>query len=453
MSQTFVLKKGLNIPVAGEAELRVSKTIAPGIVAVQPTDFKGFLPRLLVKEGDSVLCGSPVMADKKNADILLTAPVSGTVKAIVRGEKRKLLAVLIEAGATQQCVDFGVRDASKLDGAQVRQALLQSGLWPWLVQRPYGVIADPDIQPRDIFVSAFSTAPLAADAAFCFGDELAAAQAGICALSKLTAGKVRVGLDGNAGTTPFAALKGAELNTFRGPHPAGNVGVQISHVAPIRKEDTVWTVSLAGLVAIGKLFTTGHYDVRRKVAVSGPMAIDPSYVSTLPGMPMKDLSAHFGNTPAEQLRIISGDILSGKAVGPDGYLGYFDTQVTVLREGTEQELLGWINPIRAHQFSADRSYFSWLMPKKKYAMDTNLHGGPRAFLMNDGYYARVLPMDIYPIYLAKACLAGEIEKMEKFGIYEVLPEDLATCEFVDPSKNNIQDMIEQGINLMLKEMA
>ena len=453
MSKTFVLKKGLNIPIEGEAEHHVSKTIVPGIVAVQPTDFKGFLPRLLVKEGDPVLCGSPVLADKKNADILLTSPVSGTVKEIVRGEKRKLLAVLIEADGKRACVDFGAKDAATLDAGQVRQALLQSGLWPWLIQRPYGVIANPELRPRDIFISTFSSAPLAADPKFCFHGELEAAQAGICALGKLTDGKVYVGLDGNVPAPAFAGLKHCELVRFQGKHPAGNVGVQISHIAPIRKEDTVWTVSAAGLIAIGKLFTTGRYDVLRKVAVAGPMAIQPAYVNALPGTPMKELAHFFGNTPRKSLRIISGDVLSGKTIGPDGYLGFFDNQVSVLREGTEPELLGWIRPFRFNQFSTDRSYFSWLLPKKKYAMDTNLHGGARAFLMNDGYYAKVLPMDIYPVYLAKACLAGEIEKMEKFGIYEVLPEDLATCEFVDPSKNDIQEIIAKGIDLMLKEMA
>ena len=453
MSQTFVLKRGLDIPLAGEAQLHVSKTIAPGIVAVQPTDFKGFLPRLLVKEGDSVRCGSPVMADKKNADILLTSPVSGTVKAIVRGDKRKLLAVLVEADDSRDCVDFGIRDVSALDAGQVREALLQSGLWPFLVQRPYGVVANPDIRPRDIFISTFSTAPLAPDSHLCFDGELQAAQAGVDALSKLTDGKVHLGLDAKDADAPFAKIRGAELHRFAGKHPTGNVGVQISHVAPIRKEDTVWTVCPAGLVAIGKLFTTGRYDVRRKVAVTGPMAIEPAYIDALPGMPMSEIAGFIGNTPAEELRVVSGDALSGRSVGTAGYLGFFDNQVTLLREGTDKELLGWIRPFRFNQFSADRSYFSRLLPKKKYAMDTNLHGGARAFLMNDGYYAKVLPMDIYPVYLAKACLAGEIEKMEKFGIYEVLPEDLATCEFVDPSKNNIQDMIEQGINLMLKEMA
>ncbi|NLZ19837.1 MAG: Na(+)-translocating NADH-quinone reductase subunit A [Bacteroidales bacterium] len=453
MSQTFVLKRGLNIPLAGEAELRVSKTIVPGVVAVRPTDFKGFLPRLLVKEGDPVLCGSPVMADKKNADILLASPVSGTVKAIVRGEKRKLLAVLIEADDRQQCVDFGVRDASALDDGQVRQALLQSGLWPFLVQRPYGIVADPDIRPRDIFISTFNTAPLAPDSHLCFDGELKAAQAGLDALSKLTDGCIHLGLDARDTDAPFAGVHGARLHRFSGKHPAGNVGVQISHIDPIRKGDSVWTVSPAGLVAIGKLFTTGRYDVRRKVAVTGPMAIEPAYIDTLPGMPMTEIAGFCGNTPSEKLRVISGDALSGSSVGADGYLGFFDSQITLLCEGTDKELLGWIRPFRFNQFSTDRSYFSWLLPKKKYAMDTNLHGGPRAFLMNDGYYAKVLPMDIYPVYLAKACLAGEIEKMEKYGIYEVLPEDLATCEFVDPSKNDIQHMIEQGIELMLKEMA
>ena len=453
MSQNIVLKKGLNIPISGEAELRVSKAIAPGITAVRPTDFKGLLPRLLVKEGDSVLCGSPVIADKKNPDILLTSPVSGTVKALVRGEKRKLLAVLIESDGAQKCVDFGVKDPSAMDAGQVKAALLESGLWPWIIQRPYGIIADPSVRPSGIFVSAFDSAPLAADADFCFADEIKNIQAGINAVAKLTDGEVHVSY--NADGDPASALRkltGVHAHFFKGKHPAGNVGVQISHIKPICKGDTVWTVSLLGLAAIGKLFTKGRYDVRRKVAVCGPMAIEPSYVETLPGMPMKELAGFFGSN-APEVRFVSGNVLSGSNEGADGYLGYFSNQVTLLREGTERELLGWLRPLRWKQFSTDHSYFSWLMPKRKFDMDTNLHGGPRAFLMNDGYYAKVLPMDIYPIYLTKACLAGEIEKMEQFGIYEVLPEDLAVCEFVDPSKNNIQEIIEKGIDLMIKEMA
>lgn len=452
MSKNIVLKKGLNIPIAGEAELRVSKAIAPGIVAVCPTDFKGLLPRLLVKEGDSVLCGSPVIADKKNPDILLASPVSGTVKELVRGDKRKLLAVLIEADDEQKCVDFGKKDVDGLDADAVRSAILQAGLWPWLVQRPYGILANPLETPRDIFVSAFNSAPLAADSEFCYDSEAKAIQAGVSALAKLSAGKVHLSLEAGREHSPLARLQNAEIHFFKGKHPAGNVGVQIANIKPIQKGKTVWTVSLAGLAAIGKLFVKGRYDVSRKVAVCGPMAIEPSYIQTVPGMPMKTLAPFYGNLP-EGIRFISGDVLSGRNVGEAGYLGFFDDQITLIREGVDKELLGWARPLRCKQYSRDHSYFSWLTPWRKYEMDTNLHGGPRAFLMNDGYYSKVLPMDIYPVYLAKACLASDIDKMERFGIYEVLPEDLATCEFIDPSKNNIQDIIAQGIDLMLKEMA
>lgn len=449
MSKNIVLKKGLNIPISGAADLRVSRTIAPGIVAIQPSDFKGLSPRLLVKEGDPVLVGSPVLADKVHPDVLITSPASGTVKSIVRGDRRKLLAILIEVGDEQQYVDFGKQAPSALDAAAVRETLLKSGLWACMTQRPYGIIANPEAQPKAIFVSAFSTAPLAADAVFCHGSEVGAIQAGITAMSKIAPVHVSVNAeDGNA----FTELRDCEIHSFKGKHPAGNVGVQISHICPIQKEETVWTLTLAGLAAIGKLFSTGKVNLRRKVAVCGPMAIDPSYVETIPGMPISELVGFYGTT-VDEARIISGDVLSGKAVGTDGYLGFKDEQVTIIREGNEKELLGWIRPIRYKQYSHDHSYFSWLMPWRKYDMTTNLHGGPRAFFVNDGYYAKVLPMDIYPLYLTKACLAGDIDKMEKFGIYEVLPEDLATCEFVDPSKNNIQDIIANGIDLMLKEMA
>ena len=441
MSDIIVLKQGLDIPCSGEACLRVSKSMSPKSVAVQPC-IKGLLPRLLVKEGDHVLCGSPVIADKKNPDILLTAPVSGTVKQVVRGEKRKLLAVLIEPDGKREC--------ASIDTADVKKALLASGLWPLLVQRPYGVLADPEASPKAIFASAFHSAPLAADTEFTLGGELAMVQKGIDALAQLA--PVHVGLDASRPDSPFAKLTGCTLHSFKGKHPAGNVGVQISHVSPILKGETVWTVSLAGLAAIGKLFATGKYDVRRKVAVCGPAAIEPSYVETLPGTPVSELAAFYGGS-AEGLRFINGDILAGTTVAPDGFIGPDTDQVTIIREGTDKELLGWIRPFRFNQFSQDRSYFSWLLPRHKWDMDTNLHGGPRPFLMNENYYKKVLPMDIYPVFLTKACMAGDIEKMEKFGIYEVLPEDLATCEFADPSKNYIQDIIAQGIDLMLKEMA
>ena len=446
MSNNIVLKKGLNIPISGEAPLETMKTIVPDVVAVKPTDFKGFSPRLMVKEGDKVLAGSPVLADKQNPDILLTSPVSGTVKEIVRGEKRKLLAVLVKAEG-DEAVDFGAKDPKGLKAEEVKETLLKSGLWPTIIQRPYGVLADPAQTPKAVFVSAFSTAPLAADSEFVFKDDFAAIQAGVTAVSKIA--KVHVCV--NSETSAFAKLQDAVLHTVVAKkHPAGNVGVQISHISPIKKGEIVWTLNLLGLAAIGKLFTTGKVDLCRKVAVTGPAAVKTGYVTALPGTPVSALEGCFD--PTVETRFISGDVLSGENIGKDGHLGFFDNQVTLIKEGREREVLGWANPLRFNQFSSSMAYFSWLLPKKKYNMDTNTHGGVRAFVCSD-IYGKVLPMDLFPVYLIKACLAGDIDKMEQFGIYEVLPEDLALCEFVDPSKNDIQAIIQSGIDLMIKEMA
>ena len=452
MSNYIELKKGLTIPISGAADLNVTKTKVPDTVAIQPSDFKGLIPRLLVKEGDRVLAGSPVLADKTHPEILLTAPVSGVVSEIVRGEKRKLLAVVIKTDSKREYVDFGTKTVAGLNPDEIKEILLNSGLWPSLVQRPYGVIANPDTKPKAVFVSAFKTAPLAADLEFTLGDQIPAIQEGINALGKLTGAKVHVSVDANDfEKSPFSKLTNAELHLFKGKHPAGNVGVQISHIDPIKKDEIVWTVSPVLLAAIGKLFLTGHVELRRKVAITGPKSLDYGYIETLPGTPVEYIHEFFGSSV--DARIVSGDPLSGKTIGYNGYLGFFDDQISILQEGTETELFGWARPFRFNQFSATRSYFSRFIPWKKYDMDTNLHGGPRAFVMSDSFYADVLPMDIFPTYLIKACLAGDIDKMEKYGIYEVLPEDFATCEFIDPSKNNIQDIIASGIDLMLKEMA
>lgn len=448
MSNNIDLKKGLNIPIAGTAALETKKTIAQDVAAVKPTDFKGFSPRLLVKEGDKVSAGSPLLEDKKNLNILLTSPLSGTVQQIVRGDKRKLLAVLIKSDGSNDSIDFGVKDPSALNAEGVKETLLKSGLWLSLIQRPYGVIANPAVTPKAIFVSAFSTAPLCADTEFILKGEAEDIQDAVSALSKIA----KVNICVNSADSAFAKLKDATIWTVKGDkHPAGNVGVQISHISPIQKGETVWTISPVLLAAFGKLLRTGKLDLRRKIAVTGPAAINPAYVEALPGMPIKAL-ADFYDASKQEIRFVSGDPLTGENVGEDGYTGFFDTQVTLLGEGREREVLGWAKPFRFNQYSSTKSYFSWLSPKKRYSMDTNTHGGVRAFLMSD-VYEKVLPMDIFPIYLIKACLAGDIDKMEKFGIYEVLPEDLALCEFVDPSKNDIQEIISKGIELMIKEMA
>ena len=451
MSNNIYLKKGLDLPINGAATQNTKKVIVPDVVAVKPTDFRSLVPKLLVREGDKVLAGTPVLADKMSQNILFTSPVSGTVVEVVRGEKRKLLEVRIKADAEQEYVDYGVKKVADMTAEQIKEALLAAGLWPALTQRPYGIIANPEVKPKAIFVSAFSTAPLAASPEYALRDDIEHIQTAINALGKLTDGGVHFSLNSaNYSGTPFHRIENVIPHTFTGKHPAGNVGVQIHHISPIRKGETVWTVSLLMLAAIGKLFNTGKYDVRRKIAVTGPKAINPAYVEGYPGIAIKDV-AEFYNA-SENLRFVSGDVLTGTNVGANGYLGFFDNQITILEEGDKYELLGWAKPVRCKLFSASRTYFSWLTPNKKYDMDTNLHGGPRAFVVND-VYGKVLPMNLFPVHLLKACLANDIDGMEKFGIYEVLEEDLALCEYVDPSKIYIQQIITDGIALMLKEMC
>ena len=444
MSNNLDLKKGLNIPVKGVAAPEVIKTVVPDIVAVKPTDFKGLVPRLLVKEGDAVKAGSPVMADKQRPEILFTSPVSGTVCGIVRGEKRKLLAVLVKADAKQEFVDFGTKAPATAE--ETKQLLLNTGLWGSLIQRPYGTMAAPDTTPKAIFISSFSTAPLAADTDFTLRESLTDIQAGIDALAKVAPVHVSIRKERSASTV-FHRVENATIHEVSGPHPAGNVGVQISHIAPIQKGELVWTISPVLLAALGHVVNTGKLDLTRKVAVTGPAAKATGYVVALPGTPVKELTAVEGD-----VRVVGGDVLTGETLGAEGYLGFFQDQITLLTEGYSREWFGWAKPFRPKVYSSSWCYFSWLTPKKQYDMDTNLHGGPRAFVETK-CFEDVTPMDIFPIYLIKACLAGDIEKMEKFGIYEVLPEDLALCDYVDPSKNDIQAIIQKGIDLMIKEMA
>lgn len=453
MSNNIHLKKGLNIPLAGVAARETRKVVMPDVVAVKPTDFRALVPKLLVREGDKVLAGTPVLADKMSQDILFAAPLSGVVTEIVRGEKRKLLEVRIKTDAVTEYVDFGKKDVAALDANQVKAAILEGGLWPAFIQRPYGVVASTSVKPEAIYVSAFSTAPLAAEVDFITEGEIHNIQTGIDAIAKLTDGGVHVSFKAGA-KSKLEGLKNITPHYFKADkHPAGNVGVQIHNINPIRKGETVWTIDVQMLAAIGKLFNEGKHDVMKKVAITGPMAISPAYVTTVAGVGIRDLQAFFGNS--ENCRFVSGDALSGTNVGKEGSLCFHDNQITILEEGDKYEMLGWARPFRFNQFSTSRTYFHWclgFLTPKAYNLDTNLHGGVRAFVVSD-VYGKVLPMNLFPVYLAKACLAKDIEKMEKYGIYEVLEEDLALCEYVDPSKIDIQAIISEGIDLMIKEMA
>jgi NADH:ubiquinone oxidoreductase, Na(+)-translocating, A subunit len=450
MSEHIRLKKGLDLPIQGAALCNVTKTVTPDVVAMKPTDFKGLVPKMLVKEGDIVKAGTPVFADKQHSDIVFCSPISGTVESVVRGEKRKLLEVRIKSDGKNDFARFEVPKPSTLDRAGAVKILLESGLWPCLKQRPYGTIADPEVTPKSIFISAMATAPLAADPDFAMESDLAALQAGVEVLSKLTEGGVHFSLSAkNFAGSELHKLKGVIFHSFDGPHPAGNVGVQINHISPINKGEFVWTVDLFLVAAIGRFFNDGIYDVRRKIAVAGPAAVNPSYVECVPGVCMKELSEYFCND--KDIRVISGDVLTGEAVGKEGFLGFYNNQVSVLAEGKYFEMFGWAKPFRLKKFTFSHTYPSFLLKNKKYEMDTNENGGQRPFLMND-VYQKVLPMDIYALPLFKAILAGDIDKMEALGIYEVIEEDVALCEYVCPSKIDIQQIVRKGIDLMIKEM-
>ena len=405
MSKIITLRKGLDINLRGKAQESLADAPQASEYALSPLDFEGVTPKLLVKVGDEVKAGTPLFFNKYSERVLFTSPVSGTVAAVNRGEKRKVLSVTVTPDATQSYEEFAKPDLQKASREEIVELLLRSGLWPMIVQRPYGIIADPNDTPKAVFISAFDSAPLAPDYNFVLRNEQKNLQAGIEVMRRLTPGKVHLSVRAKAeGQMPM--LKGAELHTFAGKHPAGNVGIQIHHIDPVNKGDVVWTVNIQDLAIIGRLFNEGRVDMT-KIMLTGT------------------------KTPA------------------DGFLGFYANQLTVIPEGDKYELLGWAMP-RFNKFSVSRSYFSWLCPKKAYDLDTNMNGGERPFVVT-GLYEQYLPMDIYPMYLLKACLAGDIDKMENLGIYEVVEEDFALCEFVDPSKIEIQQIIRDGINLMIKE--
>ena len=444
MSKNIKLCKGLDIKLVGKAEARLENAPMAKSYAVSPLDYENITPKLLVKVGDKVEAGSALFFDKNNPRILFTSPVSGVVSAINRGEKRKLLNIAIEPDATQVYKQLTVVDVAKAERSAIVEMLLESGLWTRIVERPYGIIANPDATPKAIFVSAFDSAPLAPDYNFILKEEKAVIEAGMAVLARLTEGKVH--LSARKGDEGFMAeVKGVEYHTFSGKHPVGNVGVQIHHIDRIAKGDIVWTVNIQDVAMIGRMVTTGKLDMSKTIAVAGSEVEKPCYKRVIAGAAVESIVGKV----KDGVRIISGDVLTGVATAKDGYLAANANMVTLIPEGDKYEFMGWAMP-RFHRFSVSGSYFSWLFPKKSYNLDTNTNGEERPFVVT-GLYEKYLPMDVYVSYLLKACLTKDLDKMENLGLYEVLPEDLALCEFVDPSKINMQQVLRDGINLMIKE--
>ncbi|TNF39610.1 MAG: Na(+)-translocating NADH-quinone reductase subunit A, partial [Bacteroidetes bacterium] len=411
--------------------------------------FPGLVARLEVQEGDRVMAGSVLFHDKSFPEIKYVSPVPGVVREVIRGEKRVLTEVVIDQDGTDK-IDFGAADPLSLSREEVKEKLLESGLWPVLRQRPYHIVARPSETPRDVFISAFDSAPLAPDLDFVMTNTHGGfLQAGINALTRLTDGKVHISQEAE-GTrvAEMKNLQNVEFHRFSGPHPAGNVGVQIHHIAPVSKGEVVWTVDLQDVVAIGRLFSTGFHDREKIIALAGPAAQHRKYYRIRPGASVSGILK--GNLGEGNLRIISGNVLTGKKISPEGSFGFYDNMVTVIPEGDYHEFFGWATP-GLKKFSYWRTFVSKLLPAREYMMDTNMHGGHRAFVVT-GHYENVLPMDIYPVHLLKAILAGDVELMENLGIYEVAEEDFALCEYIDPSKTEIQEIIRSGISLMIKEM-
>ncbi|MBE0422981.1 MAG: Na(+)-translocating NADH-quinone reductase subunit A [Lutibacter sp.] len=449
MSKDIHIKKGLDIKLKGEAEKFTENAITSDVYTLIPEDFHSIIPKLSVKIGDQLKAGEAVFFNKANEEMKFPAPVSGEVCDIVRGEKRKILAIKIKADSQQQFVDFGIKDPKAMKADEIKSHLLASGCWPFIKQRPYDVIANTANTPKAIFVSAYASAPLAADYDYVLAGKETALQAAITALSKLTSGEVHVSV-GKSANSPFAGLNNIVLHKVSGPHPSGNVGTQINKISPVNKGETVWTINPQDLVIIGELLLTGKFNAERIIALAGSSVDAPKYYKTKIGSTITCLVQE--KLKGSNNRIISGNVLTGKAKNIKENLGYYDNMITVIPEGNDYELFGWNLPV-FNKISTSRALtFSWLLPNKKYDLNTNTNGEHRAFVVT-GAYEEVFPFDIYPMQILKSCMYQDLDEMEQLGMYEVAPEDFALTEFICVSKQPHQEIIRKGLDLMLKEIG
>jgi len=450
MSRSIKLKKGFDIRLEGTAEKRLAGTQNPVMFGVKPIDFPGLTPKLDVRPGDEVQAGTSLFHDKIRPEIKFTSPVSGKVVSVERGERRKILEIILEKKGTGS-VDFGKANPEKLSAELIKEHLLNSGLWPAIRQRPYHVVANPADHPKSIFISGFDTAPLAPDFNFIMENlPFSLFITGIRALKKLTDGRINLILRGDSDSGKiFENTSEIEISYFSGPHPSGNVGVHIHHLDPVNKGEIVWYINLQDVFSVGRLFEEGIYKPERIVALTGSEVIKPQYYKMISGETVTHLVE--GNVKAGNLRYISGNVLTGTKISSAGFLGFYDSQITVIPEGNHYEMFGWASP-GLDKFSFSKTFLSSLLPKQSYKLDTNFHGGERAFVVT-GQYEKVVPMDIYPMQLFKAIIAEDIDMMENLGIYEVAEEDFALCEYICPSKIEIQSVVRRGLDLIRKEMS
>ncbi|MDT0559346.1 Na(+)-translocating NADH-quinone reductase subunit A [Ichthyenterobacterium sp. W332] len=450
MSNDIRIRKGLNINLVGEAEKSIENAIISNYYAIRPEDFHSIIPKLVTKVGSKVKAGETVFYDKNNESIKFVSPVSGEIIEISRGEKRRILEIKIQADKEQTYLDHDKLDLTSASSEDIKSRLLVSGCWPFVKQRPYDVVANPENTPKAIFISGYATAPLAADLDFTLQGKEAELQAAVTALSKLTEGKVHVGV--GSSNSLLAGLSDAVTHKVSGPHPSGNVGTLINKIEPVNKGETVWTVNAQDLVIIGELITTGKFNAERVIALAGSEVKKPRYFRTKIGAEVATMIYDNGVDKDANARIISGNVLTGKQIKPDGYLDYYNNIITIIPEGDDYEFFGWNKPV-FNKISTSRALtFSWLNPKKKYDLNTNTNGEHRAFVTT-GTYEEVFPLDIYPMQILKACMYKDLDEMEALGMYEVAPEDFALTEFVCVSKQPHQKIIREGLDLMLKEIG
>lgn len=451
MSKDIKVRKGLELRLKGEAERIVVDAPRSSTFAIKPSNFHSVVPKMVVKEGAKVMAGDDLFFSKYSDQVRFTSPVSGTLTEILRGDKRRILEIRIQADAQDSYRDFGVLSVENADANQVKQRVFESGCGAFLKQRPYDIIADPseeDSTPKAIFISAYDSAPLAADPEFVLKDKEEAFQEGINALKKLTPGKVYLAVHKNS-SSYLKNIKGVEVLSVSGPHPAGNVGVHIHKTEPINMGDRVWTVGPEDVAIIGNLFLTGKFIPERTIALAGSDAKDRKYFKTLVGAQVSDLT---GEIDEHKTRVISGNVFTGEKVNSSGYIGFYDTTLTLIPEGNKHRIFGWVPFTYNNIPSQSHTSLSWLFPNKKYEVNTNLNGEERALVVT-GEMEDVMPMDIYPMQLLKACMAGNIEKMEGLGIYEVIPEDFALVDYVNTSKIEAQEIIRLGLDLMITEVG
>jgi Na+-transporting NADH:ubiquinone oxidoreductase subunit A len=451
MSETVKLKKGLDIKLVGESDKVVVEFTHPKSVSLKPSDFHGMTPKMLVKAGETVKAGDLLFQNKYQESIKFASPISGTVREILRGEKRRILEVIVDSDGEQNFADFGAIDPNVASGEEIKKYLLDSGLWPFIMQRPIDVIANPNNTPKAIFVSAFDSSPLAPDFDFILRGENENFQSGLTALTKLTSGKVHLTLNANgAADSVFTEAKGVQINKISGKHPAGNVGTQIHHFDPINKGEFVWVVNAQDVMIIGRMMRTGKFNTSKMVNLTGSSAKNRKYYKTLIGTELSNIVG--GNIEGDNVRVISGNPLTGDKNSANGNLGYYHNQVTILPEGNQYKFFltkGWLG-LGFDKFSNSRLFPTFLTPKKKFILDTNTNGEERGFVVT-GELEKVFPFDILPMQLVKAAITDDIDGMENLGIYEVAPEDFALCEYVCTSKINIQDKIRQALDLIQEE--